>query len=171
MKLAEYTDYENVTGAIAPAGWACEVAIGVDSDSYFVATPHEADLPTDQGVFPSPAAPHIEVRDSGDSAGYAAELVCGLILPASAADDFGGCDARPAGEVVDRINANTVSFVDPPSSGSQYRTLGRMVYFPSTGYSTAYVLLCQLPESQQAICNALEAGFVSDDPPASPGSH
>ena len=117
--------------------------------------------------------------------GPGAQLICPLFPSSAAATFLGGaslpCPAAQAGEQVAHLTDDVVTFQDPvgvrgsaAGSGGPMASLGAAVYpqmrpEPQGGVTVA-MLSCTLQPAQAALCQTIEADFLTRNPPVFTGT-
>jgi hypothetical protein len=166
--LALYADNQLSAKALAPSGWNCQAAIGVDGGEGLSIWPPDAN--------PSPgqsAQQGIFVSYQPACQGCIYYMVCGLLPQAvtDLASLYGECNHKPPiGESHQALSESAASFEDPAgvagmgtASGGAQTAIGIVVFHsggPSAA-STAAVETCVLPAAQRSFCSALLADFQS----------
>jgi hypothetical protein len=169
-QLAVYSDNMGDMKLVAPTGWSCSASYGADGSGGVQVSPPGESL-SDTSVASSSTEQAVEGTETSACAGCTEGQACPLFASAASdyATNFQTSCSRPPSESVTPLNANVVSFQDPPGvagdgkpSGGAYPANGVMTYYPiSSGNDNgSYLETCTLPASEQSICTVILDRFV-----------
>jgi hypothetical protein len=164
--LSAYRDRAGTT-IVAPSGWSCEAAIGVDGSEHVTAYPKGE---ADPGQEPGASGPVVQLNIASACQGCQAEALCTLFPQAKPVASYyegvGGeeCPEKPLHEEVAYPSPETAMFTDPPhvkgsgtGSGGADPSLGALTYSEPFG---VHKVSCTLPPPQAGVCAAIVAAAL-----------
>jgi hypothetical protein len=172
-QVAVYTDIDGDMKIIAPVGWSCSASFGADGSGGINAAP--AGQPVSTGSLAADSTQEaVSASETSACASCREDQACPLFASAQTDEENDyqqSCPrSRPPSESVVPLNANVVSFEDPPGvngdadpSGGAYPANGVMTYYPEGSPNAedgSYTETCVLPQSEMAICTTALDRFV-----------